>query len=911
MVTPSASPRGDPPATPSSAGALDDAGADEVWGDYLRLQKRLSVALECYGEVTSPRSAVPPSSPGWAKADAAARTIVDTDRVARGVGYVPEHAAEVADASADDPTLDPLERRARRFAPACRALPKVELHAHLNGCVRDSTLMELAVRRAGEAGAPGADPSSAGPTAAELREMLRKPDGTGPRPLARCFDLFGAIHHLCTDHDTLRRIAAEAVMDFARDGVVYLELRTTPKDLPARGVTKESYCEAVLLGVALGARLAARGDGAKDSHATPAEAKNANRHGHGLDRGAGSSSDADPAIVARLILSVDRRESAEEAKRTVQLAAYLRDVGLGVVGVDLSGNPTVGTWRKFEPAMRLARSNGLPVTLHCGEVTTRGEEAAMLAFAPERLGHCVKTVRDDATWRALRESKIPVEICVTSNVITDSIEGGNGAADDASADGGPSVGSSGSSSVSAARAAARHHVALLHAANHPFCISTDDPGVFATTLSREYALAAVAAGLRSDDLRRVASRAFEYAFIHAAAAGDAESADADAAAVAAVRRRLREGCDAWEGLPALNVVDAVAESASKARSATAKRLRIVAEPVVEAAARSLLFRDDDDEEEEEEEDDDDGDENRRGDGNRGHRRGGEDDENENDDDENDAGRSGRDADATMGSPRSPGGSRFPPRRASPTRSSSPFAPPSSSFGFGSPPRFPDPANRDVAGELLALIRAAFAPGRGTLDAAAFRRFAAATAPGRGRLDRDAIRAAKIFALTRAPAIALVLCVARGGDWPVPRQTREEVSALVAAHVAAAAAAWRSARGAWSRVGSVIARAAPTSEAAARLVAAHARVAMRTARDARVLVLGAARGAAAGDGGGTATTRTGSGSGTGTRGGGGGDVRGGDGSDASRGVAAREAEHLRWDRPVPIVEYHARDETGNA
>ena len=781
MAETSASFRGDPPATPSSADALDDACADEVWGDYLRLQERLSVALGCYGEMTSPGSDVPSSNPGWTKAGASMRTIVDACDVPRGVGYVPEHAAEVADASADDPTLDPLERRARRFAPACRALPKVELHAHLNGCVRDSTLMELAFRRAGEAGAPGADPSSVGPTAADLREMLVKPDGTGPRPLARCFDLFGAIHHLCTEHDTLRRIAAEAVMDFARDGVVYLELRTTPKDLPARGVTKESYCEAVLLGVALGARLAARGDGAG-----PSACANASRRG--FDRGAGSYSDADPAIVARLILSVDRRESAEEAKRTVRLAAYLRDEGLGVVGVDLSGNPTVGTWCVFEPAMRLAREKGIPVTLHCGEVTTPGEEAAMLAFAPERLGHCVKTVRDDATWRALRESQIPVEICVTSNVITDSIEGGNGAADDAAG-----------SEVSAARAASRHHVAMLHEAHHPFCISTDDPGVFATTLSREYALVAVAAGLRSDDVRRVASRAFEYAFIHAAAARDSEGAEADAAAVAAVRRRLREGCDAWEGLPALDEVRS-AESFSKAS-------------------------------------------------------------------------------------------------ASPRCSS----------------RFPDSANRDnlatTSGNLLARFRAAIAPGRGTLDAAAFRRLAAATAPGRGRLDRETIRAAKTFAVTYAPAVALVLCAARGGDWPVPRRTRDEVSALVAAHVTAAAATWRSARGAWSRVGSAVARAAPTPEAAGRWIAAHARVAARTARDALVLVAGAARGGTAGDGEGAVGDGEGAvDDGDGAVDDGEGVVDDGEGEATARasGDGDDSAEHLRWDGPVPIVEKYARD-----
>ena len=109
--------------------------------------------------------------------------------------------------------------------------------------------------RTGANKTPKPPPKPPRKTAADVRALLAKPDGKG-RPLQRCFDLFAAIHDLCTDHDSLRRIAAEATMDFARDGVVYLELRTTPKHFPSRNVTKASYCAAVLDGLALGKKLA-------------------------------------------------------------------------------------------------------------------------------------------------------------------------------------------------------------------------------------------------------------------------------------------------------------------------------------------------------------------------------------------------------------------------------------------------------------------------------------------------------------------------------------------------------------------------------------------------------------------------------------------------------------------------------
>jgi hypothetical protein len=54
----------------------------------------------------------------------------------------------------------------------------------------------------------------------------------GERTLADCFALFDVIHRLTTRHETVTRITREVVEDFASDGVLYLELRTTPK---ARG----------------------------------------------------------------------------------------------------------------------------------------------------------------------------------------------------------------------------------------------------------------------------------------------------------------------------------------------------------------------------------------------------------------------------------------------------------------------------------------------------------------------------------------------------------------------------------------------------------------------------------------------------------------------------------------------------
>ncbi|KAI9328998.1 hypothetical protein DFJ73DRAFT_861086 [Zopfochytrium polystomum] len=249
----------------------------------------------------------------------------------------------------------------------CRRLPKVELHAHLNGSIRRSTLSELAKRC-------GLDDK-----AAHVVE-------NDARTLSEMFAVFDVIHKVVRGKETIRRVVREVLEDMEADGVAYAEIRTTPKAQPDYGLNEEGYCNAVL---------------------------------SGMEEYAESRSGLASRTIARLLLSIDRRGGPEAAERTVDLAVALR--ARGVVGIDLSGDPTKGTWSDWKPALSRARSAGLRTTLHAGEVpNTDGEMSAMLDFRPDRMGHvCFISLENE---RRLRRSGIPVELCLTSNLLSRSVE---------------------------------------------------------------------------------------------------------------------------------------------------------------------------------------------------------------------------------------------------------------------------------------------------------------------------------------------------------------------------------------------------------------------------------------------------------------------------------------------------------
>jgi adenosine deaminase len=209
--------------------------------------------------------------------------------------------------------------------------PKVELHAHLNGCIRESTLFELAQERSvtlsdHHFAAPSTTASS--PLSDHSHSIMYN---VRPRSLQDCFDMFAEIPKCVNDLKSLRRITLEALADFASHHVVYLELRSTPKQLLRKTggeselADKRTYCMVVL-------------EAMKDF-----EQKEQERFARETAAAAAAQPNNQPRLpmISRLLVAIDRSQSVEDADEHVELAKSLRhDYGDRVAGVDLGGNPT-------------------------------------------------------------------------------------------------------------------------------------------------------------------------------------------------------------------------------------------------------------------------------------------------------------------------------------------------------------------------------------------------------------------------------------------------------------------------------------------------------------------------------------------------------------------------------------------
>ncbi|MDO8486065.1 MAG: adenosine deaminase [Candidatus Limnocylindrales bacterium] len=260
------------------------------------------------------------------------------------------------------PKSDTLSGQALRRL--CEAMPKVELHLHLDGSLRVDTALEFARTRGIEAPRDWAGMSAA---------LIAPMPCADQAELLRAFDLPIA---LMQDAEALERITAELVQTKAADGVRYVEIRWGPLLHVARGLSLVDGIAAVCAG-------------ARDASART-------------------------GTVVRLICTALRSHDPKANLELARTAARFRDQGL--TGWDLAGpEAAFPDPLTHAAAFEAARAGGLRITLHAGEWGGAAQVERALAVSPERIAHGPGAVDDPELCRELIARRVTLDLCPTSN----------------------------------------------------------------------------------------------------------------------------------------------------------------------------------------------------------------------------------------------------------------------------------------------------------------------------------------------------------------------------------------------------------------------------------------------------------------------------------------------------------------
>lgn len=311
-------------------------------------------------------------------------------------------------------------------------LPKAELHVHLDGSLRPSTMVELARERG--VTLPASDPDALAEAmvvrrAASLEEYLAA---------------FAVTLSLMQDREAIERIAYELAEDHAAEGIRYVEVRFCPALCTEGGLGPAEVLDAALAGL--------------------------------------RRAETDLPIRTAIIVSALRTLPHAHSLEMAELAIAYRD--RGVRALDLAGAEENHPVRDHLAALSTVARAGLAVTIHAGEAYGPASirEAIELGGA-RRIGHGTRLFEDAELLRTVRDRRIPLEVCLTSNVQTGAVA-----------------------------SYATHPVRRYFDAGVPVCLCTDNRLMSGVTLTREYEHARDELGFSSADLAEIARSGFEQAF---------------------------------------------------------------------------------------------------------------------------------------------------------------------------------------------------------------------------------------------------------------------------------------------------------------------------------------------------------------------------------------------------------------
>jgi adenosine deaminase len=329
--------------------------------------------------------------------------------------------------------------------------PKVALHEHLDGGVRPATIVEIADEIGHDLPANDAE---------SLGVWFEESSSSGS--LERYLETFVHTVAVMQRPEDLARVAREAVVDLATDGCVYAELRWAPEQHLSAGLSLAETVEAVQEGIVKGQ-------------------EEASGLGH-------------PIVVGQLLTAM---RHAKRGLEIAEVAVEYRD--RGVAGFDIAGAED-----GFPPILHLEafeylRRENAHFTIHAGEAFGLPSIwQAIQRCGAERLGHGVRIV-DDIDFDApggpvlgrlaayIRDRRIPLEMCPSSNLQTHAVPG--------------------------MRSIADHPIGKLKDLGFRVTVNCDNRLMSGTSMSREFQLLVDAFGYGLDDLRWFTVNSMKSAFL--------------------------------------------------------------------------------------------------------------------------------------------------------------------------------------------------------------------------------------------------------------------------------------------------------------------------------------------------------------------------------------------------------------
>lgn len=233
-------------------------------------------------------------------------------------------------------------------------LKKVELHCHLDGSLNPIKVSKW--------------------TRKDLKTIENALTIHRPMELASYLEHFEYAINLLQTKTRLKEAALELCKDMLKENVIYAEIRFDPVAHTKKGLTLKEVVDSVLEGI--------------------------------------SSS----TLKAKVILCMKRERDEEVNKSVIDLAKkYLKK---GVVAVDLAGSEKDYPTKDFKSLFAYARTSSVPFVIHAGEAGTFKDIEDAINFGATRIGHGIKAITDFKTMETLKQRDIPLEICLTSNVMT-------------------------------------------------------------------------------------------------------------------------------------------------------------------------------------------------------------------------------------------------------------------------------------------------------------------------------------------------------------------------------------------------------------------------------------------------------------------------------------------------------------